>query len=74
MEIDFTNFLSKEERKELVIDRLKKFAAEAYQHELNKKAAIESNREELIQASNEALRILGDAIKIHQLELEELDS
>lgn len=73
MAIDFGALLSAEEKKSLLDQRLKQFAAEAYQHELNKQVAAASNQEDAVEQSNAALAILESAITVHQAELASLD-
>jgi hypothetical protein len=67
--IDFESMLSADQKRELLNSRIKQFAAEAYQHSLNKKTAENIQNEKQIEASTNALTILQEAIKVHQEEL-----
>jgi hypothetical protein len=68
--MDYSSLLTNEQKKSILEQRIAQFAAEAYQHDLNKKMAG-NNLEATIQA-NDALFILDNAIKIHQEELAKL--
>jgi len=65
--MDYSSLLTNEQKKSILEQRIAQFAAEAYQHDLNKKMA--GNNLEATQQANEALLILDNAIKIHQEEL-----
>jgi hypothetical protein len=69
MTIDYSSLLTDAQKRQLVENRLQQFAAEAYQHSLNKKTAEEISNEEQIEASNKNLEILEAAIRVHQAEL-----
>ena len=69
MAIDYTGLLSDEQKKSILEQRLTQFAAEAFQHEINKQVAVSSNNEEGTQQATDALAILETAINIHQEEL-----
>jgi len=72
MAIDYTGLLSDEQKKSILEQRLTQFAAEAYQHDINKQVATASNNEEGIKQATDALAILESAINIHQEELAKL--
>ena len=74
MAIDYTGLLSDEQKKSILEQRLTQFAAEAYQHDINKQVATASNNEEGIKQATDALAILESAINIHQEELAKLPS
>jgi hypothetical protein len=74
MAIDYTGLLSDEQKKNILEQRLTQFAAEAYQHDINKQVATASNNEEGIKQATDALAILESAINIHQEELAKLPS
>ena len=74
MAIDYTDLLSDEQKKSILKQRLTQYAAEAYQHDINKQVATASNNEEGIKQATDALAILDAAITIHQEELAKLPS
>jgi len=74
MAIDYAGLLSDEQKKSILEQRLTQFAAEAYQHDINKQVATASNNEEGIKQATDALAILESAINIHQEELAKLPS
>jgi hypothetical protein len=74
MAIDYTGLLSDEQKKSILEQRLTQFAAEAYQHDINKQVATASNNEEGIKQATDALAILESAMTIHQEELAKLPS
>ena len=65
MAIDFSSLLTNEQKKNLIEQRLVQFAAEAYQHELNKQVGLASNDEATVSNANDALTILENAITVH---------
>ena len=68
--MDYSTLLSDDQKKAILEQRLAQFAAEAYQHVLNKEVA--KGNEDAIKAADDALAILDDAITIHQAELAKL--
>jgi hypothetical protein len=68
--MDYSALLTTEQKKAILGQRIAQFASEAYQHEINKKMA--GDNAEAIQAANDALAILDNAITIHQDELAKL--
>jgi hypothetical protein len=72
MAIDYSGLLTDEQKRSILSQRLTQFAAEAYQHEINKKVADESDNEEGTKAATDALAILDSAITVHQTELAKL--
>lgn len=68
--MDYSTLLSNEQKKNILEQRIAQFAAEGYQHEINKKMA--GDNAELAKSSDDALVILDNAIKIHQEELDKL--
>lgn len=68
--MDYSSLLSSEQKKSILEQRIAQFASEAYQHDINKKMA--AGNAEAIQAADDALAILDNAIKIHQEELAKL--
>jgi phage terminase small subunit len=69
--MDYASLLTNEQKKSILEQRIAQFAAEAYQHEINKKLA--GDNEEAIKAADDALAILDNAIKIHQDEIAKLE-
>lgn len=69
MTIDYSNLLTAEQKKSILDQRIAQFAAEAWQHELNKKACEQLNDEDGVANANKALAILEAAIGVHQAEL-----
>lgn len=72
MSIDFDAVLTNEQKAEIIQQRITQFAAEAYQHELNKKTAEKLGSEEQIENINKNLEILESAIEVHKAELAKL--
>lgn len=68
--MDYSTLLTDEQKKAILEQRLAQFAAEAYQHVLNKEVA--KGNEDVVKATDEALAILDNAITIHQEELAKL--
>ena len=69
--MDYAALLTNEQKKSILEQRIAQFAAEAYQHEINKKLA--GDNEEAIKAADDALAILDNAITIHQDEIAKLE-
>lgn len=72
MAIDYSQYLSAEQKRSLLQQRISQFAAEAWQHELNKRTCIEINDENGIASATAALGTLEAAIKVHEQELAEI--
>lgn len=70
MALDYSSLLTDEQKKSILEQRLAQFAAEAYQHTLNKEVA--KDNEEAVKAADDALAILDKAIAVHQEELAKL--
>jgi hypothetical protein len=70
MAIDYSALLTDEQKKSILEQRLSQFAAEAYQHTLNKEVA--AGNEDAVKAADDALAILDKAIAVHQEELAKL--
>jgi ABC-type uncharacterized transport system involved in gliding motility auxiliary subunit len=72
MSIDFNTFLTPEEKHNILTNKIKNFAAEAYQIDLNK-VALEKNadsNQDAIKESENSLVNLAAAIDVYQAELE----
>jgi uncharacterized membrane-anchored protein len=68
--MDYSTLLTDDQKKSILEQRIAQFASEAYQHSLNKEVA--KDNAEAVQAADEALVILDNAIKVHQEELAKL--
>ena len=71
--MDYSALLTDEQKKSILEQRMAQFAAEAYQHEINKTVAEASGNEEGVKASEEALAVLDKALTVHQEELDKLN-
>ena len=69
--MDYSSLLGNDQKKSILEQRIAQFASEAYQHSINKKVA--GDNAEAVQAADDALAILDNAIKIHQDELAKLE-
>jgi hypothetical protein len=74
MALDYSSLLSDEQKKSILEQRLTQFAAEAYQHDINKTVAKASGNAEGVAAAEAALETLEAAINVHQDELAKLPS
>lgn len=72
MTIDYSSLLSGEQKRALLNQRIAQFAAEAWQHELNKKTCEQLGDEAGVENATKALSVLDAAIGVHQQELAEL--
>jgi hypothetical protein len=68
--MDYASLLTNEQKRSILEQRIAQFATEAYQHELNKEVA--KDNADVVQAADEALTILSNAITVHQEELAKL--
>lgn len=68
--MDYAALLTDDQKKSILEQRIAQFAAEAYQHQINKLMAADNA--EAVKAADDALAILDNAIKIHQDELAKL--
>lgn len=68
--MDYSSLLSTDQKRSILEQRLAQFASEAYQHTLNKEVA--KDNAEAVQAADDALAILDNAITVHQEELAKL--
>jgi len=74
MSIDYTALLSVEQKKAILEQRISQFAAEAYQHALNKKTCEGLEDLEGAESAQKSLQILEAAITVHKAELDSLPS
>lgn len=70
--MDYSSLLTDAQKRSILEQRIQTFAAEAFQHDINKQVAEASNNEEGVKAADEALAILDTAITVHQEELAKL--
>ena len=68
--MDYASLLSDEQKRSILTQRLEQFAAEAFQHSLNKEVAKDDPV--AVKAADDALAILDNAIAVHQEELAKL--
>ena len=73
MAINYDAFLSADQKKAIVENRLQQFAAEAYQTELNKEIQIRQGDAQAVESCNASLALIEDAIEVHAEELAKLD-
>jgi len=69
MAIDYSKYITDDQKKKLIADRLAQFAAEAYQHSINAQVAASIGNEEGVENAENALAILEAAIDAHEAEL-----
>ena len=72
MAIDYSTLLTVEQKKAILEQRIAQFAAEAYQHELNKTTCQSLNDEAGVENADKALVVLESAINTHSAELSAL--
>jgi len=68
--MDYSALLTNHQKRSILEQRIAQFASEAYQHTLNKE--VSAGNPEAIQAADDALAILDNAITVHQEELNKL--
>jgi hypothetical protein len=72
MSISYNDILSTEQKKEILNARILQFARDAYQYNLNLKAAELIASSDQIESIKKSLEVLEAAISVHQKELDEL--
>ena len=72
MAIDYSKYITDDQKKKLLQDRLAQFAAEAYQHSINAQVAQSLSNDEGVENAENALSILEAAIDAHESELNTL--
>jgi hypothetical protein len=72
MAIDYSKYITDDQKKKLLQDRLAQFAAEAYQHSINAQEADSLGNDEGVENAESALAILEAAIDAHEAELKTL--
>lgn len=73
MAIDFDNYLTDEQKKIILEQRIQQFMVDAYQHTMNKKVGLETDNEEAVAIAEANLETLETAIEIHQAEIKKLN-
>lgn len=74
MAIDYSSLLTNEQKRNVLNQRIAQFAAEAWQHELNKKTCEQLGDAAGVENATNALAVLDAAISVHQEELSEIPS
>jgi hypothetical protein len=74
MAIDFGSLLSDDQKRQLIENRIAQFAAEAYQHSLNKTTAEKLESKDQVDQAESNIKLLETAIQVHQEELAKLPS
>lgn len=69
MAIDYTTLLTAEQKRGIISQRISQFAAEAYQHSLNKTTCESLGDTDGVAAADKALEVLEAAINTHSAEL-----
>lgn len=69
MPIDYSTYISDAQKRSILEQRLAQFAAEAYQHSINRKLAVELGNDVGVTQADEALAVLDAAITMHADEL-----
>jgi fructose-1,6-bisphosphatase len=72
MTINYNELLTLEQKRAIVEQRITNFAAEAYQHSLNKIANENMQETEMADAAEKSIKILEEAIAVYQAELKQL--
>ena len=72
MTVDYTSMLTDEQKRNILQQRISQFAAEAYQHSLNKQTCETLEDEAGIESADKSLAILNAALEVHQGELNSL--
>lgn len=70
--MDYSSLLTDEQKKSILDQRLTQFAAEAYQHDINKQVATAAGNAEGVAQAEAALETLEAAIAVHQAEIAKL--
>jgi hypothetical protein len=74
MTLDYNSLLTDEQKRTILQQRISQFAAEAYQHSLNKKTCEGLEDLEGAENAQKSLQILEAAITVHKAELDSLPS
>lgn len=74
MSIDFSALLTNEQKKTLLEQRIAQFAAEGYQHQLNKVTLEALGDTQALEQTIQNIATITAAIETHKAELEKLES
>lgn len=69
MTMNFSDFLSVEQKRSLLEQKIVQFAAEGYQHTINKQVAIAAGKLQEAEYADEQINIIKTAIETYQSEL-----
>jgi hypothetical protein len=72
MATNFSEILTVEQKRSILEQRIGQFAAEGYQHELNKAVSANTENEAGVEESEKMIEILSAAIEVYQQELDAL--
>ncbi len=72
MTINYSELLTDDQKRNILQQRISQFAAEAYQHSLNKQTCASLEDEAGVESADKSLAILEAAIAVHKAELEAL--
>ena len=70
--MDYSTLLTDDQKRELLAGRIQQFAAEAYQHSLNKQVAEQLGNEAAVAEAQTAIEQLDTALTVHIDELNKL--
>lgn len=71
---EFDDYISVEDKASIIEQRILQFASEGFQHEINRDIATKQNDEETAARSEEAVRLIKEAIEVQKQMLDELKS
>lgn len=74
MSVNYSELLTNDQKRNILQQRIAQFAAEAYQHELNKQTCQSLEDAAGIEAADKSLTVLAAAIEVHQTELNSIPS
>jgi hypothetical protein len=72
MTIDYNSLITVDQKRNILQQRITQFAAEAYQHSLNRQTCVSIDNQEGIEEADKAISVLSAAIEVHQNELNSL--
>lgn len=72
MTIDYSSMLTLDQKRSILQQRISQFAAEAYQHSLNRETCKSLEDLTGVENADKALTLLEKAIEVHTKELESL--
>lgn len=68
----FDKYITDEQKKAILEQRINQLATEGYQHNINLQIATNSGNEALVEESSNAITLISNAIEVHENELEGL--